>query len=188
MAKDLAAKFKKIERQAYQAGIKAMQDIAQIAVNKAIDEVAMNCLRRYYAYYKPEMYIRTDSLKNSITPIFVRNGKGNGAGILFGVHFDASQLEGVYHSNSWYHQSGGKWVSSNSKGFNWNSQSNGIVDPQWVVDNFLLGRHPVMYGFKPDPTTTHEVMTDFFKNDMKGLLAELVNIEFPKAVKKFLDI
>lgn len=188
MAKDIAAKFKAIERQAYHAGITAMQDVARQAVKKARDEVAMNCLRRYYAYYDPEMYVRTNSLQKSIKPVLRQRNSKNQYTILLGIHFDPSRLEGVYQSNSWYHQSGGKWVSSNDRGFNWNGQNNGIVDPNWVVENFLMGRHPYMYGFKPDPTTTHDVMTEFFQEDMGGLLSSLIAIEFPKAVKKFLGI
>jgi len=188
MAKDISAKFRAIERQSYQAGIAVMQDVARAAIRKARNEVAMNCLRRYYAYYKPKMYIRTKNLQRAITPILRQRHDKNKYTILLGIHFDSSKLNGVYQSNSWYHQSGGKWVSRNDSSFNWKGQNNGIVDPSWVLENFLEGRHPDMYSFKQDPTTTHEVMTEFFEEDMAGLLAGLIAVEFPKAVKNFLGI
>lgn len=193
MARDITSKFRAIERQAYSMGIQVMTDAAKQAEKYVIGKVVKNCLSQYYAYYTPDIYIRTDSLKKSITPIFKPSNTGRQYSILLGVRFDAHKLDGSYHSNSWYHQSGGKWISSNNltgsnRGFNWNSQANGVVESQWVLDNFLLGRHPVMYGFKPDPTNTHDELTEFFQNKMSGLIAKSVNIEFPKAVKKFLGV
>ena len=203
MAKDLSDAFKQIEKQSRKMAIDAMREVANKAHQMAI-KTAKNCLARYYKNYNPKRYKRTKQLKKAVTastkPKEAR--KGDSYTISFFVRYDSNKLKGLYHSNSWYHQSGDKW---NPVMFTWApdhlvkryahdsgigqsirndwGQNNGIPEPEWILNNYLQGIHP--WG-QTDKESTDTVMTRFFKEELPEKAGDMIYEEMQDAIIKFL--
>lgn len=190
MAKDIATMFKRLERQSYQVGVDAMREVAKRA-NVIAYQTAIDCLQQYYTNYSPKRYRRTGSLKKAIGRINKEakvTHDGNKYSIRIGTVFNSGQLANAYKSTSWYHQSGSEWISYRSPNFNWDSQANGIVDPGWVLNNFLTGKHPNGLGFDEDPESTDTVMTKFYTVDIYDIINGMVPKALNSAVSKFLGL
>lgn len=134
--------IKDSEKIMYQSIKKAAKQTQSDIVNEA-----HSCLKKYYENYTPTMYNRTKSLHKAIVPIFEDRSNGKNISFRVGVEYDPSMLEGVYASNSWYHQTGDIWRSvigyEDDAG-----QGNGVPEPEWIVNNFYQGIHPTT-----DPVT-----------------------------------
>lgn len=128
-----------------------IKKVAEETQSKMLDK-AEKTLKQYYAEYTPRSYRRTGSLKKTIMPYMIPSQGGGVSSFEIGVKYDSGALSGVYHSNSYYHKSGGAWVSRYDSGFDYNGSSNGIPQSSWIFNNFLEGIHPI--------TTTGEATTD----------------------------
>ena len=130
--------------------------------------------KKYLQYYykrKPRMYKRTRNLKRAITPVFEDNTTSSVISITIGVEYDPEPLKGVYFSNSKFHQSGGKWVSRTESGFDWNSGDNGIPEPDYILDNFLMGKHGEAWE---DSDYTANLMPSFLDGELQDKLSDYV--------------
>ena len=153
----------------------AMIDAVNQAYELAVQE-AHKCLKNYLKR-KPKIYKRLNPspLRKAVyskEPDWVKNGK-NKCVIEFSIIYDAKRIKGAYKSNSWYHQSGDKWVSrfDGPDTFEYNWQSNGIPDSEWILNNYLQGIHPgydrngVDHGWV-DAESPSSRLTNFFENEL----------------------
>ena len=157
------------------AAIKSAAKKAQADIVQEADRY----LRLYYSSYKPSRYKRTNQLKNAIKPIFIDKSSGSNIDITIGIEYSADALIGKYHSNSWYHQSGTHWIDRSSGDFDFDSQNNGIPQPEWILENFLTGVHQWGDGsnekFEHSESSTNTLMQEFF------------NVHLPKRIDEYMQ-
>ena len=201
MANDLNAVFAQIAKQSEQMAIDAMSKVGHKMYDMAL-QTARKCLERYYASYTPKRYKRKKKLIKAITHKYTakHNDKTGDYVITFYIKYDANKLKGLYHSNSWYHQSGSVWKPVMTtwapdhiiKGLpsdvrrdirnDW-GQDNGVPEPEWILNNYLQGIHP--WG-KTDSQSTNDVMTKFFDKDLPSKAGDMINEEMQDAIIGFL--
>lgn len=166
------------------------------AANKAYlltAQKAGECLKNYLAK-KPNIYKRLKSspLKNAIKPLKPTLNK-NGNTIIFGLTYDSDRIKGAYKSNSWYHQSGGKWISrfDDPDHFNFDGQNNGIPDSGWILKNYLEGVHPGWINGEDrgwtDKEKPAETMKNFFEKELLEKAPDLIYEAMTNAVVDFLN-
>ena len=151
---------------------------------KDILKEAKNYLAEYYKY-KPKRYKRTYQLQNAIIPVFKKQSNKDMISFEVGVRYDSTPLIGKYRSNSWYHQTGTKWISSDSMDFDFDSQNNGIPEAGWILDNFLLGIHKWGDGpdeYEQDRVSTNTLMEKFFENELPARINQYVQEELFAAI------
>ncbi len=172
---------------AFAAIIKDCQTVAVEAVKHAAKKTqndilkeANNYLQRYYDNYQPKHYKRTYQLQKAITPVFEDRSTGKGVSIEVGVEYNSGMLKG-YYSNSWYHQGGTHWIARNDGDFDFDSQNNGIPEPEWIMNNFLEGVHP---WAKNDAESTNSLMEDFFDVQLAGRIDQYVKDELFAAITR----
>lgn len=183
MATKLDAMFKKIESNSKQMAIQAMKDVADKAYAMSKKKAA-ECLKNYYNNHKPKRYKRTNQLKNAIKGMSpYETTKGSIHSIKFGIVYDSKHLDGLYRSNSWYHQSGTEWVGRDDPYFDFDSRNNGIIESSFILGNYLEGIHP---WAKIDQESTDEAMTRFFKEELPGTIGDMIYDEMQNAVLNFL--
>lgn len=141
-SKDINAIFEDIINNAQSVAVAAIKNASK-QVQKDVCEQAEKNLKTYYQSYSPTMYRRTNTLRRAILPYYADRSNSKNICIEVGVQYKSGALVGAYKSNSWYHKSGGNWIGRDSGNFNFNSQSNGIPQPDWILNNFLEGVHPV---------------------------------------------
>jgi hypothetical protein len=147
---------------------------------KDILKEADNYLQKYYSNYKPKRYKRTHQLKKAIKPVFENKSGANGVSIEVGVEYNSGALKG-YYSNSWYHQTGTHWISRDSGDFDFDSQNNGIPQPEWIMNNFLEGVHP---WAQDDGESTNTLMKEFFDVQLAGRIEQYVQEELFAAIAR----
>jgi hypothetical protein len=193
MAQDISVFFKQIEKQSKQMAINAMREVAKKSRNMAI-KTARDCLENYYASYKPKRYKRTKQLHKAILIYKLKEvKKGDNYSISFELKYDSTKLHGLYHSNSWYHQSGDAWkpvmhtwdpnyiksgVRDESIG-----QDNGLPEPGWILTNYLQGVHP--WG-QSDSKSTYDTMTKFFEQDLPNKAGDMIYDAMQDAIVGFI--
>lgn len=184
MATQLDAIFKKIEKNSKQIAIEAMRDVAREAYKLSANK-AKECLKNYYSSYKPKRYKRTKQLIKAIKTVKpVEKTNGGNHLIKFAIIYDSSRLVGLYHSNSWYHQSGAEWIGRDDPYFDFDSQNHGVVEPSFILSNYLEGFHP---WAKVDSWSTDEVMTQFFQQELPSRVGDMIYEAMQKAVFGFLN-
>ena len=173
----------------------AMKSAVKQAYALALEEVDKSL--ENYLKKKPKIYKRlaNSPLATAYDPIEPRGKKkGDTYTFTFGIKYNADKFKGIYKSNSWYHQSGGKWVSSfsNRGAFNFDSQSNGIPDSEWILNNYLSGVHPGYdkYGGNNgwvDAESPSDRMTKFFEKELPSKMGSLIYEAMHGAVVDFLN-
>lgn len=172
----------------YQAvATKAIKSAAKKVQDDVVKE-AYSYLQEYYNNYpNPKRYKRTNRLRRAITPYWAdRTGK-NGISIEVGVQYSSSGLKGAYRSNSWYHQSGDKWVSRLDGSFNFNSMNNGIPEPEWILDNFLKGEHPISKRIEQNGYYRYEYAPKVDKDSTESLMEEFFDTQLPERINKYVQ-
>lgn len=173
--------------------VKLSANAARSAANKAqknIREKADRFIDEYYASYQPKWYRRKHTLYKLVQNYYKEKQNGKGLKIEFGVTYDASRINGLHKSHSWWHQSGNEWISRADKGrFNVSSQDNGIPSPEWITDNFLEGIHPSgklgdKDGIK-DSMSPDDKMQKFFDTELGDLVGEYMNKYLLDAVASY---
>lgn len=183
MAKDINIAFAQIEKQSKQMAIDAMRRVAQKAYAIA-KKTAQNCLARYYENYRPQRYKRTKQLRRAIrSPKPQETKKGNTYILSFYIQYNSKYLDGLYHSNSWYHQSGSEWKSVVNDRNSTLGQDNGIPESGWILSNYLQGIHP---WAQTDTESTDTVMTRFFEKDLPSMAGDMIYQEMQDAIIGFL--
>jgi hypothetical protein len=170
---ELAADYQKV-------ATRVLKNVAR-QVQADIVKESRKYLREYYSNFKPQMYKRTRKLHKAIVPVFEDNSTGENLSFTVGVEYRAGNLVGYYKSNSWYHQSGGKWISRYDDKFNWDGQNNGQVEESWILDNFLIGEHG---GAQLDSNGTYTLMEYFFENELPERINNYVETEMIKMIMK----
>lgn len=135
-------------------------------INKDLNEIARSAVDKYYEYQNGS-YTRSGrqhGLYGSYKVITDVKRNGNNYVINGGIYLFADFLDGLYESNSRYHQGAGSW------------ESGGQVEPEYVLGNFLEGKHPWTNGWptsgserletgytlkKPSP---NKIMSDYINN------------------------
>lgn len=171
----------------FAAIISDCQAVAAEAVKNAakktqadIIKEADDYLQRYYRNYTPKRYKRTNQLKNAIKPIIEDHSTGAKISIEVGVEYNSGALKG-YYSNSWYHQTGTHWIGRDSGDFDFDSQNNGIPEPEWIMNNFLEGIHP---WAQEDRESTNSLMKEFFDVQLAGRIDKYVQEELFAAIAR----
>ena len=175
--------------------IKDCQTIAAEAVKNAAKKVqddvlneTKSYLQLYYSNYKPKCYKpRSEQLQKSITPVLEDHSSNSGISIEVGVEYDSGKLKGAYHSNSRWHQSGDTWhiITTDRRKNGPFSSDNGIPAPEWIMDNFLEGIHPItekngndyIYNPKKDKESTDSLMKQFFDTQLPNKINQYIQTE-----------
>ena len=199
MAANFDNAFEKILNNSLSIMTKACRRAAKKAHEDIIKE-SKRQLKQYYASYKPKRYNRTGKLRRAITPIYRDSSTKEKAFFEIGVKYDANKLVGFYHSGSWYHQSGTEWFSRSDSYFDWDSSNNGTPSPEWILNNYLEGKHiwgsPDTYG--PQTTGTHSwghideeapgtLMQDFFEITLPGIINKYISQDLTRKLIKELS-
>lgn len=161
--------------------VKLSKEAAKSAARKAQKDIrakADKFIAEYYAY-QPKMYKnRKHALYKIVQDYYEESESRNGISIEFGVKYNPSKL-GDHHSNSWYRQSGTKWIPRLSGDFDFDSQNNGIPSPTWIVDKFWEGIHPSGKigddGGVADAQSSDEKMQQFFDAELNDLVMSYMN-------------
>ena len=172
------AAFAAIVEDCQAIAVEAVKNAAKKTQDKVIG-VANNFLMRYYERYQPKRYQRTKSLQKAIIPVFVDKSSSSKICFEVGVKYDASPLIGLYKSNSWYHQSGTHWISRDNENFDFDSQNNGIPQPDWILDNYLRGEHG---GYYNDGFSSSAHMERFFNTTLDSFISTYVQDELFAAI------
>ena len=149
-------------------------------IQSDIIKEADDYLQRYYSNYTPKRYKRTYQLKQAIKPIIEDRSGAGMASIEVGVEYNSGALKG-YYSNSWYHQTGTHWIGRGSGDFDFDSQNNGIVEPEWILGNFLDGEHG---GAQKDAESTDSLMRRFFDSQLPDRIEKYINEELFAAIMR----
>lgn len=194
----------------------AFNDVINNAVNIANDVVrnvgqkvqtdmydkANKTLEAYYADYTPRIYKRTYSLKRSIKPYTKRVSSGDILELEVGIEYDPSRLDGMYESNSYYHQDGDMWISRYDNEFDYHGVSNGTPNSDWILNNFLEGLHPItlvnkiaskngktvrQYTYSPYQGSTHplQLMEEFVNKEIEYKVQAYVQEELWNVISKY---
>ena len=159
-------------------------------------------VEEYYADYSPKRYKRTYSLKRSIKPYTKTISSGEFLELEVGIEYDPSRLEGVYESNSYYHQDGDSWISRYNDNFDNSGISNGIPESDWILNNFLEGLHPITtvnkttskngkitrkYTYSPYQGSTHplKLMQEFVDREIESKVHEYVQEELWNVISDY---
>ena len=163
---------------------------------------ANKTLEEYYADYSPKRYKRTYSLKRSIKPYTKTISSGEFLELEVGIEYDPSRLEGIYESNSYYHQDGDSWISRYNDNFDNSGISNGIPESDWILNNFLEGLHPITtvnkttskngkitrkYTYSPYQGSTHplKLMQEFVDREIESKVHEYVQEELWNVISDY---
>lgn len=179
--------FAAIIKDCQAVAVEAVKNAAKKAQNDIVKE-ANSYLQKYYNNYKPRKYKRKYKLNNAINPILEDNTSNDSISIEVGVEYDSTKLKGLYTSNSRFHQSGDVWrsVTDHSKF----SPDNGIPQPEWIMNNFLEGIHPIterngdnyIYNPQKDTESTNSLMEDFFDTQLLNHIEQYVQNELFDAI------
>lgn len=125
----------------------AVEHVAKQA-EKDIHAKAVNVLvKYYYGGYEPESYYRTGALIQSIVPFshiaISGSGKKEMIECVVGVEYSPQALEAYLSSFEYAYEGSKKW---------------GQPDAEWIIENFLAGKHPTTDG-----STDSKSATDSFK-------------------------
>lgn len=193
MAKDFNAIFDDIIKNAQSVAVAAIKGASK-QVQKEVCKQAEKNLQEYYASYSPKQYKRTNRLRRAILPYYADKSNSKNICIEVGVQYKSGALVGAYRSNSWYHQGGDDWISQNDSGFNFQASNNGIPEPEWILDNFWEGEHPVTkittdangkrkYVYSPVKTTSQfELMENFYNTVLKDKINGYVSAAIESAI------
>jgi hypothetical protein len=169
--KTFADIYKAVIKNAKTAAVAAAKQTAQ-KIEKDMYKRALDGLKNYYREYDPDVYDRTDYLKNAIIRVYEDKSTDSVVSIEIGIRYDESMLEDHYYSGS--------------------TKNPSYPEPEWILNNFLDGIHPrTTTGYKYNParyiaTQTIE-MNSFIENEVEDLMYKYMNDailkEFTKRMK-----
>ncbi len=158
--------FAEILKDYKEVTFEAMKKAAIRAQTDIIDQ-AHSYLEQYYKNYTPKWYRRKKNLQRAIVPVYKFNKTRRRFNFTIGVEYDDSKLDGLYKSNSPFHQSGNVWRSSGfpivgfgpeykqAIKFDPERSDNGVPESDWILDNYLVGIHP--WGKQDRKKTTFQM-------------------------------
>lgn len=192
------------------SGIKNLEQAFNDVINNAVDiandvvrsvgqkvqtdmyDKANKTLEAYYADYTPKVYRRTYSLKRAIKPYTQAMSRGGLLTLEVGIEYDHSRLDGMYESNSYYHQQGLVWRTRNDSMFYNRDTANGTPRPYWILNNFLKGLHPITVvneGLEEDGTIKREYTYSPYQGSTKPLklMEDFVNKELESKIPTYVQ-
>lgn len=199
--KNLEQVFNDVINNAVSVSNDVIRNVGQKVQNEMRDK-AYKTLEEYYADYTPKRYKRTYSLNRSIKPYTKTISSGEFLELEVGIEYDPSRLEGVYESNSYYHQDGDSWISRYNDNFDNSGISNGIPESDWILNNFLEGLHPITtvnkttskngkitrkYTYSPYQGSTHplKLMQEFVDREIESKVHEYVQEELWNVISDY---
>ena len=199
--KNLEQVFNDVINNAVSVSNDVVRNVGQKVQNEMRDK-AYKTLEEYYADYTPKRYKRTYSLNRSIKPYTKTISSGEFLELEVGIEYDPSRLEGVYESNSYYHQDGDSWISRYNDNFDNSGISNGIPESDWILNNFLEGLHPITtvnkttskngkitrkYTYSPYQGSTHplKLMQEFVDREIESKVHEYVQEELWNVISDY---
>ena len=181
--------FRQIEKDFVGLAKEAAKEAANRA-QKDVKQKADQFITEYYDEYSPLAYHnRKKALYKLVERIYEESETADGIMIEFGVRYNSSNIIGVHKSNSWYRQTGTRWIPRLSGDFDFDSANNGIPEAPWITEKFLSGIHPsgligddggTKVGKSPD-----EKMQDFFNKELDDKLQSYMTDALLHAVKKY---
>ena len=163
----------------------AVEVIESSAKNAQIDFLlkARSLVDKYYDNYTPRYYKRTNQLKKSIVPVFEGKTKKGSPEVTIrvGVEYDSTLLEGLYQSNSRWHQSGDTWKPVQDYSEESFRSDYGVPEPGWILDNFLKGYHPWAQN---DGESTNKLMKKFVEKEIDDILNGYIQSALMDALQK----
>lgn len=191
-------------------GIKNLEQAFNDVINNAVDiandvvrsvgekvktdmyDKANKTLEAYYADYTPCIYKRTYSLKRAIKPYTQAMSRGGLLTLEVGIEYDPSRLDGMYESNSYYHQQGMVWYTRDAPAFYTRGTVNGTPRPYWILNNFLKGLHPITVvneGLEEDGTTKRKYTYSPYQGSTKPLklMEDFVNKELESKITAYVQ-
>lgn len=199
--KNLEQAFNDVINNAVRVSNDVVRNVGQKVQNEMRDK-AYKTLEEYYADYTPKRYKRTYSLNRSIKPYTKTISSGEFLELEVGIEYDPSRLEGVYESNSYYHQDGDSWISRYNDNFDNSGISNGIPESDWILNNFLEGLHPITtvsktvskngktsrkYTYSPYQGSTHplKLMQEFVDREIESKVQAYVQEELWNVISDY---
>lgn len=181
--------FDKVEKDFVDLSKKAAREAANKA-QKDIKEKADKFIDEYYKYdakwYKKQ---RKHALYKLVEEYYEEKETSDGITIKFGIVYNPNKIEGIHKSNSWYHQSGTRWISRADGDFDFDSQNNGVPSATWITEKFWEGIHPSgKVGDDDgvhDPMSPDEKMQHFFNTELDNLLRRYISKALLSAVKEY---
>lgn len=153
---------------------------------------ANKTLEEYYADYSPKRYKRTYSLKRSIKPYTKTISSGELLELEVGIEYDSRRLDGMYESNSYYHQEGEVWYTRSESTFYTRDTANGTPRSSWILNNFLQGLHPITdigQDISEDGKSKRTYIYNPYQGSVKPLqlMEEFVNKEIEPKVQSYVQ-
>ena len=117
-----------------------MKEDFQKAAEKSVDKYYEYKKGSYTKYGRKHNLYKIYSINASVSK------KGDDITLSASILMDSDILEGLYHSNSQYHQEDGPWESYKGD-YSGPDKDYGNVEADWVFKNFLSGKHPWTNGW-----------------------------------------
>lgn len=130
------------------------KEVEKVAVARARYRVQEDFNRELIS----EIARKTDH-ENLAATCFVEIDSDGSGGLITEFYTDDDMIAGLYSSNSSFHKSGDKWESVSAhhsmsreefwekKFEGYGDEPHGIVDTEWIVDNFYFGRYYATNGW-----------------------------------------
>lgn len=189
--KNLEIAFNDVINSAVDIANDVVRNVGQ-KVQKDMYDKANKTLEAYYADYTPKVYRRTYSLKRAIKPYTQAMSRGGLLTLEVGIEYDHNRLDGMYESNSYYHQQGLVWRTRNDSMFYNRDTANGTPRPYWILNNFLKGLHPITMvneGLAEDGTIKREYTYNPYQGSTKPfkLMEDFVNKELESKIPTYVQ-
>ena len=172
----------------------AVEHVAKQAEKDIYNKAVNVLIKYYYGGYDPSSYYRTGALIQSIVPFsnikLTGSGKNEFVECTVGVEYSPQALENYLSGFEYAYQGSNKY---------------GQPEAEWVIENFLAGKHPRTNGSRDSVSaaesfelvdsqtvpqyTQHEAMMK--DNDPNGTgysLTRYANAVFPKAVMNYIMV
>ena len=177
--------FSRIEEDFVELSKKAAQSAARKA-QEDIKQKADQCIKEYYEY--PTSYDREKALFELVERHYEEKDVSGGVIIEFGVKYNPSNISGLHRSNSWYRQSGTRWIPRKEGDFDFDSQNNGIPDATWITEKFWEGIHPsgkIDDNGGNSERSTDDKMQDFFDTKLESKVYSYLNEAIFSELEKY---
>ena len=147
----------------------AVKNVAEQAKKEIYDKSIDILYEYYYGAYEPKSYDRTFALQHAIMPFAEVSKNGTELECVVGVEYSPLVLE--------------EYVNSVNNPAYDASKKYGRVDTDWVIDNFLQGKHPYTDGSsQPGTPVKYRQSTANQGIEMRKSLNYYAYSIFPRAV------
>lgn len=158
-------------------------------MQKDFEKAAKKSVDKYYEY-KNGSYTKYGRQHNlykvySVDAQVSRNG--DDLILNASIYMDSNKLEGLYSSNSRYHQGDSPWEVYKGSYADDPDRDYGNVEADWVFKNFISGKHPWTNGY---PTSGAEKLKTGFKKSKPSpdkFLSDYLDKYGEKYINKYME-